>query len=49
MSLSDGNAAGVLTGRVILGPGGGGEAETTVSELESRRSPLHFEEVEAQF
>lgn len=49
MSLSDGNAAGVLTGRVILGPGGDGEAETTVSELESRRSPMHFEEVEAQF
>ncbi|WP_428563974.1 MAG: FliH/SctL family protein [Solidesulfovibrio sp. DCME] len=48
MSLSD-NAPGALTGRVILGPGGGAEAETTVSELESRRSPLHFEEVEAQF
>ncbi|WP_300158340.1 FliH/SctL family protein [Solidesulfovibrio sp.] len=48
MSLSD-DAPGVLTGRVILGPGGGGEAETTVSELESRRSPMHFEEVEAQF
>lgn len=49
MSLSDGNDAGLLTGRVILGPGTTGEAETTISELESRRSPLHFEEVEAQF
>lgn len=48
MSLSD-NASNALTGRVILGPGDGGEAETTVSELESRRSPMHFEEVEAQF
>jgi flagellar assembly protein FliH len=48
MSLSD-HPSGVLTGRVILGPGSGGEAETTVSELESRRSPMHFEEVEAQF
>jgi len=50
MSLSDGDALGVMTGRVILGPGtDGGEAETTVSEMESRRSPMHFEEVEAQF
>jgi flagellar assembly protein FliH len=49
MSLSDGHADGVLTGRVILGPGSPAEAETTVSELESRRSPFHFEEVEAQF
>lgn len=49
MSLSDGSAAGALTGRVILGPGTAGESETTVSEMESRRSPLHFEEVEAQF
>jgi flagellar assembly protein FliH len=49
MSLSDASDSGVLTGRVILGPGGGGEAETTVAELESRRSPLHYEEVEAQF
>ncbi len=49
MSLSDGGEAGVLTGRVILGPGTAGPAETTVSELESRRSPMHFEEVEAQF
>ena len=50
MSLSDGGAVGIVTGRVILGPDtGGAEAETTVSELESRRSPLHFEEVEARF
>lgn len=49
MSLSDTPETGVLTGRVILGPGEGGEAETTVAELESRRSPLHYEEVEAQF
>lgn len=49
MSSFDDSTIGVLTGRVILGPGSGGEAETTVSELESRRSPMHFEEVEAQF
>lgn len=49
MSLSDGNETGSLTGRVILGPGAGPEAETTILEMESRRSPLHFEEVEAQF
>lgn len=49
MSLSDNGISGVLTGRVILGPGTPAEAETTVSELESRRSPFHFEEVEAQF
>lgn len=49
MSLSDGDTATVLTGRVILGAGQGGEAETTISELESRRSPMHFEEVEQQF
>lgn len=49
MSLSDGDTATVLTGRVILGSGQGGEAETTISELESRRSPMHFEEVEQQF
>jgi len=57
MSLSSGNSinsaetdgVALLTGRVILGPGAVGRAETTISELESRRSPLHFEEVEAQF
>ena len=50
MSLSENNMVGAFTGRVILGPGtDGGETETTVSELESRRSPMHFEEVEAQF
>ena len=49
MSLSDSREVTVVTGRVILGPGGGGEAETTIAEMESRRSPLHFEEVEAQF
>lgn len=50
MSLSDDAAnAGLLTGRVILGPGEGGEAETTLLEMESRRSPVHYEEVEAQF
>jgi flagellar assembly protein FliH len=49
MSSSETEDAGVLTGRVILGPGGGGEAETTVAELEARRSPVHYEEVEAQF
>jgi len=49
MSLSDGGAPTILTGRVILGSGQGGEAETTISELEARRSPMHFEEVEQQF
>ena len=49
MSLSDAPDTGILTGRVILGPGGGGEAETTILELESRRSPVHYEEVEQQF
>jgi flagellar assembly protein FliH len=49
MSLSDAGETGVLTGRVILGPGQGGEAETTIRELESRRSPVHYEEVENQF
>jgi len=50
MSLSDTPDTGVLTGRVILGPGGEeGEAETTIAELESRRSPVHYEEVEARF
>ena len=49
MSLSDTEDTGLLTGRVILGPGGGGEAETTIGELENRRSPLQYEEVEARF
>ena len=40
MSLSDGGAPTILTGRVILGSGQGGEAETTISELEARRSPM---------
>jgi len=49
MSLSDADASTLLTGRVILGSGHGGEAETTLAELEARRSPMHFEEVENQF
>jgi flagellar assembly protein FliH len=49
MSLSDTDETGLLTGRVILGAGQGGEAETTIMELESRRSPVHYEEVENQF
>lgn len=49
MSLSNGDSASLVTGRVILGPGGGGEAETTLSAMEARRSPMHFEEVENQF
>jgi flagellar assembly protein FliH len=49
MSLSDSEEVTVLTGRVILGPGTSGEAETTVAVLEARQSPMQFEEVEAQF
>lgn len=50
MSLSDvEEPGGLLTGRVILGPGEGGEAETTLCELDARRSPVHYEEVENQF
>lgn len=49
MSLSDTEESTLLTGRVILGPGGTGESETTIAELENRRAPMHFEEVESQF
>jgi flagellar assembly protein FliH len=49
MSLSDGEPSGVLTGRVILGPGLAGPGETTVAELESHRSPEELEKVEARF
>jgi flagellar assembly protein FliH len=46
MSLSDGHEVLPLSGRVILGPG---TAETTVGEMEGERTPLQFEEVEAEF
>jgi len=49
MSLSDEEAASVLTGRVILGPGLAGPGETTVAELEAHRSPEELEKVEARF
>ena len=49
MSLSDEEATGVLTGRVILGAGLAGPGETTVAELEAHRSPEALEKVEARF
>ena len=49
MSLSDEEATGVLTGRVILGAGLAGPGETTVAELEAHRSPEELEKVELRF
>jgi flagellar assembly protein FliH len=49
MSLSDGREILPLSGRVILGPGTPDTAETTVGAMEGERTPLHFEEVEAEF
>ncbi len=37
------------TGRVVLGIGSAGPQETTVAEIEARRSPMHFERMEAEF
>ena len=49
MSLFSEQDPSALTGRVILGPGSGPAAETTILELETRQSPIQFEEVEARF
>ena len=49
MSSFDGEEPGILTGRVILGPGHAGPGETTVAELEAHRSPEELEKVEARF
>ncbi len=46
MSLSNGEAG---RGRVLMGIGSAGPQETTVAEMEARRSPMHFEEMEARF
>ncbi|QLA17507.1 FliH/SctL family protein [Desulfolutivibrio sulfoxidireducens] len=50
MSLSS-RTSGVAapTGRVVLGIGAAGPQETTVAEIEARRSPMHFERMEAEF
>ncbi|MFZ5810955.1 MAG: FliH/SctL family protein [Thermodesulfobacteriota bacterium] len=37
------------TGRVVMGVGSAGPQETTVAEIEARRSPMHFERIEAEF
>lgn len=37
------------TGRVVMGIGAAGPQETTVAELEARRSPFPFERMEAEF
>ncbi len=49
MSLSNGENARLANARVIVGIGAAGPHETTVAEMEARRSPMHFEEVEATF
>jgi len=49
MSLFSEQEPNALTGRVILGPGTGGMSETTILELESRQSPMQYDEVEARF
>ena len=49
MSLSNGENPRLANARVIVGLGSAGPHETTVAEMEARRSPMHFEEVEATF
>lgn len=49
MSSSDARGLGYHTGRVIMGIGAAGPQESTVAEIEARRSPMHFEQVEAEF
>ncbi len=49
MSSSEGGQRPPGSARVFVGLDASGPHETTVAEIEARRSPLHFEEVEARF
>lgn len=50
MSLSSpGGGIPLATGRVVMGIGAAGPQETTVAEIEARRTPFPFERMEAEF